>query len=232
MRTPARSWPAAGRRTPSPAAAARETHPDEWWAALRDALAATGRAGELDGHRRGGTAARAGGARRARAGRCARPAVERHARRAVDATGWSARWAPSGWAARGGVVPVASFTISKWAWLRRVEPAVAAAARAVHLPHDHLNARLTGGRPPTAARRRGRAGGRRPPGLSRRRARLPAVGLTLRCCRRCSARRERAGDGRPRRPRRARPAARHGGAPGTGDNMAAALGLGSRRARR
>jgi xylulokinase len=48
------------------------------------------------------------------------------------------------WVDRIGLVPTASFTASKWAWLRRCEPAHAAATAAVRLPHDYLNERLTG----------------------------------------------------------------------------------------
>ena len=48
------------------------------------------------------------------------------------------------WAERIGLVPVASFTATKWAWLRRVEPRSAAATRAIRLPHDFLTERLTG----------------------------------------------------------------------------------------
>lgn len=48
------------------------------------------------------------------------------------------------WADRFGSVPVASFTITKLAWLERVEPATFAALRRVALPHDWLTHRLTG----------------------------------------------------------------------------------------
>jgi xylulokinase len=48
------------------------------------------------------------------------------------------------WASRIGVVPVASFTASKWAWVRRREPHVAAATKAIRLPHDYLTELLCG----------------------------------------------------------------------------------------
>ncbi|MFB4193717.1 xylulokinase [Streptomyces carpaticus] len=48
------------------------------------------------------------------------------------------------WARRTGSVPPASFTVTKWAWLREHEPQAAAATRAVRLPHDYLTGRLTG----------------------------------------------------------------------------------------
>ena len=48
------------------------------------------------------------------------------------------------WAAACGSVPVASFTVTKLAWLRRNEPDVWARLARVCLPHDWLTLRLTG----------------------------------------------------------------------------------------
>ena len=48
------------------------------------------------------------------------------------------------WAERIGSVPVPSFTVTRWAWLRETEPGVAAATRGVRLPHDYLTERLSG----------------------------------------------------------------------------------------
>ena len=48
------------------------------------------------------------------------------------------------WARRVGSVPVASFTITKLAWLVEHEPEVVARIAKVMLPHDYLNLRLTG----------------------------------------------------------------------------------------
>ena len=48
------------------------------------------------------------------------------------------------WAEHTGSVPVASFTITKLAWLREHEPEVFARVRHVVLPHDWLTYRLTG----------------------------------------------------------------------------------------
>ena len=42
------------------------------------------------------------------------------------------------------MVPVPSFTVTRWAWLRANEPDVAAATRAVRLPHDWITERLSG----------------------------------------------------------------------------------------
>jgi xylulokinase len=52
----------------------------------------------------------------------------------------------AGWAARCGSVPGASFTITKLRWLRRCEPEVFRRTAAVLLPHDWLSFRMTGQR--------------------------------------------------------------------------------------
>lgn len=51
---------------------------------------------------------------------------------------------PKAWAERTGSVPGASFTVTKWAWLAENEPAAVHATAAVRLPHDYLTERLTG----------------------------------------------------------------------------------------
>lgn len=51
---------------------------------------------------------------------------------------------PSAWAAAVGSVPVAAFTITKLAWLRRCHPGAWSRIARVMLPHDYLTARLTG----------------------------------------------------------------------------------------
>lgn len=48
------------------------------------------------------------------------------------------------WAQRVGSVPVASFTITKLAWLAEHEPEIVGRITKVMLPHDYLNLRLTG----------------------------------------------------------------------------------------
>ncbi|HTU39670.1 MAG TPA: FGGY family carbohydrate kinase, partial [Acidimicrobiales bacterium] len=48
------------------------------------------------------------------------------------------------WATACGSVPLASFTVSKLRWLQRCEPGVLQRAAAVLLPHDWLSMRLTG----------------------------------------------------------------------------------------
>lgn len=133
---------------------ARETHPDVWWSALAEALAATGRAGEI------GAIAVAG----QQHGlvvlddrqRPLRPSMLwNDTRSAPQAAALVERWGAERWATDIGVVPVASFTATKWAWLVEHEPEVAAAARRVMLPHDYVNLMLTG----VAATDRGDASG-------------------------------------------------------------------------
>src|SRR4051794_25062050 len=51
---------------------------------------------------------------------------------------------PAAWATACGSVPVAAFTITKLAWVRRVERANYERLRKVLLPHDWLTYRLTG----------------------------------------------------------------------------------------
>jgi xylulokinase len=123
---------------------ARETDPEVWWEALRAALAETGRAGELAaisvaGQQHGLVATDADG-------RPLRPAIlwndtrsATEARELTEALGGASEWAE-----RIGVVPVPSFTATRWVWLRRHEREAAQAARAVRLPHDFLTERLCG----------------------------------------------------------------------------------------
>jgi xylulokinase len=134
------------------------------------------------------------------------------------------------WAERVGVVPVPSFTVTRWAWLRRTEPEVAAATRAIRLPHDWLTERLCG----RGVTDRGDASGTGwwstrdedytdevldLPSVALDRSLLPEVLGPVDAAGEVLGRRE-AGDlGLP-------PGALVG--PGTGDNMGAALGLGLR----
>jgi xylulokinase len=123
---------------------ARETDPEVWWQALRDALLQTGRAAEI-------TAVSVAGQQHGlvvldEAGRPLRPAkLWNDTESAEDAQRMVADFGgASWWAEKIGLVPVASFTATKWAWLRRVEPQTAAATRAIRLPHDFLTERLAG----------------------------------------------------------------------------------------
>ncbi len=125
---------------------------------------------------------------------------------------------PQAWAAAVGSVPVASFTVTKLRWLARVEPANAARAERVLLPHDWLTWRLAG-EPVEATTDRGDASGTGYWSPAEGAYRPDLLQLAL----------GRAVDV----PRVAGPAepvgeTREGAllAPGTGDNMGAALGLG------
>ncbi|GAA2296587.1 xylulokinase [Streptomyces kunmingensis] len=125
--------------------AGRESDPEEWYTALRSALAQCG-----DAARRA-AAVSVGGQQHGLVtldaqGRPVRPALlwndvrsAPQARRLIDELGGAKVWAD-----RFGSVPGASFTVSKWAWLAEHEPEAARATAAVRLPHDYLTGRMTG----------------------------------------------------------------------------------------
>ena len=122
---------------------ARETDPREWWAALRAALAETGRAAEVEaiavGGQQHGLVALGGD------GEPLRPSMLwNDTRSAPQALALIEAIGAERLADRVGSRPVASFTATKWAWLREHEPAAAEATRAIRLPHDYLTERLTG----------------------------------------------------------------------------------------
>ncbi|MBC9730256.1 xylulokinase [Streptomyces sp. TRM68367] len=125
--------------------AGRESDPRQWWDALCDALRQCGDAAHE------AAAVSIGG--------------QQHGLVTLDAQGepvrpallWNdVRSAPQGrrlteelggakfWAERTGSVPAASFTVTKWAWLAEHEPDAVRATKAVRLPHDYLTERLTG----------------------------------------------------------------------------------------
>ncbi|HEV8222957.1 MAG TPA: xylulokinase [Streptosporangiaceae bacterium] len=64
-----------------------------------------------------------------------------------------------GWAKTAGSVPTASFTVTKLRWLATAEPDAAARVRTVLLPHDWLTWRLAGAVPGAATTDRGDASG-------------------------------------------------------------------------
>ena len=133
---------------------ARESDPRGWWSAVRDALAETGRAHEVGaisvaGQQHGLVVLDADGEPLRDA------SLWNDTRAAADAERLTEELGAERWASLTGLRPNASFTVSKWAWLRRTEPEVAAAARAVQLPHDYVTGRLTG----AAATDRGDASG-------------------------------------------------------------------------
>ena len=122
---------------------ARETDPREWWSALRVSLAATGRASEVAaiavGGQQHGLVVLDG------AGEPLRKAtLWNDTRPAEDAERLTERLGADRWASLTGLRPVASFTICKWAWLRRTEPGLVRSVAAIRLPHDYLTERLTG----------------------------------------------------------------------------------------
>ncbi|MGI5396226.1 xylulokinase [Streptomyces sp. CA-251251] len=125
--------------------AGRESDPRQWWEALREALHQCGDAA------REAAAVSVGGQQHGLVtldaqGDPVRPALlwndvrsAPQARRLIDELG-----GPRTWAERTGSVPSASFTVTKWAWLAEHEPEAARAVKAVRLPHDYLTERLTG----------------------------------------------------------------------------------------
>ncbi|MFE0544499.1 xylulokinase [Streptomyces sp. NPDC058891] len=125
--------------------ASRESDPRQWWDALCEALGQCGEAA------REAAAVSIGGQQHGLVtldahGDPVRPALlwndvqsAPQARRLVEELG-----GPKAWADRTGSVPGASFTVTKWAWLAENEPEAVRATTAVRLPHDYLTERLTG----------------------------------------------------------------------------------------
>ncbi|MCI0386910.1 xylulokinase [Streptomyces sp. CNQ085] len=203
-----------------------ESDPEQWWQALRQALEQCGPAV----HR--AAAVSVGGQQHGLVtldgqGRPVRPALlwndvrsaPQRDRLVAELGG------PKAWAERFGSVPAASFTVTKWQWLRENEPEAAAAVKAVRLPHDYLTERLTG----QGTTDRGDASGTgwwSTADQAYDEEVLGKVGLSPELLPRVLGHGEAAGTVRPRE-----------GLPlpqgtlvatGTGDNMAAALGLGLR----
>jgi xylulokinase len=122
-----------------------EVHPDAWWAALTEAVEAAGGLSDVSavsvgGQQHGMVVLDEGGA-------VVRPALlwndtrsAGSARDLVDELG-----GPQPWADAVGLVPVASFTVTKLRWFAEHEPDLASRAAAVCLPHDWLTWRLGGG---------------------------------------------------------------------------------------
>jgi xylulokinase len=202
-----------------------EVHPDAWWSALAEA---TQQAGGLDD-----VAAVAVGAQQhgmvclEETGKVVRPALLWHDTRSAQAArdlitelGGDDAGARA-WAAAVGLVPVASFTVTKLRWLAEHEPTEAARTAAVCLPHDWLTWRLSTESTLEALRTdRGDASGTGYWSAATGEYRLDLL--------------ERAFGARPRVPAVLGPSSPAGqtarGAllgPGTGDNAAAALGVGA-----
>ncbi len=206
---------------------ARESDPGEWWTALGSALRATGRAGEVAAI--SVAAQQHGLVVLGKDGRPLRRAVLwNDTRSAPDAQELTrALGGGEAWAERIGSVPVASFTVTTWAWLRRTEPEVAARVRAIRLPHDFLTERLTG----NAVTDRGDASGTgwwsaAAGEYAAEVMELPQVGLSAGLLPEVLGPDGTAG---PLTPAAAAELGLRAGIPvgsGTGDNMGAALGLG------
>lgn len=120
-----------------------EQDPEAWWSALAGAIADTGVtevAALAVGAQQHGMVALGD------KGQVLRPAkLWNDTETAADA-GWLVEQldGPSAWAEAAGSVPVASFTITKLSWLHRKEPENFERIAHVLLPHDWLTYRLTG----------------------------------------------------------------------------------------
>ena len=120
-----------------------EIEPEQWWEALRRAIADAGglddvAAISIGGQQHGMVVLDA-------AGRVIRPALLwNDTRSAAAAAALVAEVGAASFAERTGSVPVASFTITKLRWLADAEPQNAALVAAVALPHDWLTWRLRG----------------------------------------------------------------------------------------
>ncbi|MFI1411785.1 xylulokinase [Streptomyces sp. NPDC020707] len=125
--------------------AGRESDPLQWWDALREALRQCGDAAReaaavsVAGQQHGLVTLGAQGApvRPALLWNDVRSAPQ--AARLVEELG-----GPKAWAERTGSVPGPSITVTKWAWLAEHEPESVRATKAVRLPHDYLTELLTG----------------------------------------------------------------------------------------
>ncbi|MEU3424191.1 xylulokinase [Streptomyces gardneri] len=128
---------------------ARESDPEEWWTALATAVRAAVREAGIPATAVTGIAVAGqqhGLVALGADGRALRPALLwNDTRSAPEAAALAAGLGgPKSWLERTGSVPVASMTAAKWQWLREHEPAHAAATTGVRLPHDYLTERLTG----------------------------------------------------------------------------------------
>ena len=121
-----------------------EVAPEAWWDALQAAIAAAGGLDDV-------AAVAVGGQQHGMvcldaAGDVVRPALlwndTRSAQAALDLI--DELGGPQAWVDAVGLVPVASFTVTKLRWLRDAEPDNARRTAAVCLPHDYLTWRLAG----------------------------------------------------------------------------------------
>jgi xylulokinase len=207
--------------TPGPG---HESDPEEWWQALAAALEQCGHAAQqaaaisVGGQQHGLVTLDADG-------RPVRPALlwndVRSAPQSDRLIGQLG--GPAAWAERFGSVPAPAFTVTKWAWLCENEPESAAATAAVRLPHDYLTGRLTGEGTTDRGDVSGTGWWAGSTGAYDEEI-LELIGLSPKLLPRVLAPGEAAGTVRPGLPLPAGALV----ASGTGDNMAAALGLGLR----
>ena len=224
-----------------------ETDPQIWWRALREACSG----GLLEGVAAIGVGAQQHGMVLLDGdGSVVRPALLWNDTRSAKAADDLVRefGGPAAWADAVGLVPVASFTVTKLRWVAENEPENADRAARVLLPHDWLTWRLAGGGGPAdeplGDDATGGAGSARGGTASNRNAaaepvtdRGDASGTGYWDARTGAYRRDllAAAFGRSLQvPRVVKPADAAGHtpegvmlSPGTGDNMAAALGLGT-----
>lgn len=120
-----------------------EVHPEAWWSALQEAIAAAGGFADVDavsvaGQQHGMVCLDS-------TGEVVRPALLWNDTRSADAAAALVTEKGAGWWAEAtGTVPVASITATKLRWLAEHEPENAARTAAVCLPHDWLSWRLAG----------------------------------------------------------------------------------------
>lgn len=134
---------ASGRAShPSTSPPRSEQHPSAWLRAFNEAFGQAGRSVDaiaIAGQQHGLVVADD-------AGRVLRPAkLWNDTESALDADELVDTLGAAAWAEACGSVPRASFTITKLRWLKRVEPDVFRRVARVALPHDWLTAQLTGG---------------------------------------------------------------------------------------
>jgi xylulokinase len=132
------------RRGRAPHPPGTEVHPDAWWSALQAAIVDASGLDDVAAVSVGGQ--QHGMVALDEAGEVVRPALlwndTRSAGAATDLT--AELGGPEVWARTVGLVPVASFTVTKLRWLAEHEPTSAERTAAVCLPHDWVTWRLGG----------------------------------------------------------------------------------------
>ncbi|MHA7288629.1 xylulokinase [Arthrobacter sp. MDT3-24] len=120
-----------------------EVHPDHWWRALAEAIDDAGGLADVDALSVAGQ--QHGMVLLDRDGNVVRPALLwNDTRSAAAAAALIDEVGAGDFARRTGLVPVASFTVTKVRWVRDNEPENVARVAAVALPHDWLSWRLRG----------------------------------------------------------------------------------------